>query len=108
MTKPETVTSATFELANDVKHWFHDFGMRANMMVSADNNQQMWVLPEFSMNDLVDHGIDVYDMPNSDAAWCDWLSAGTVVIGPNALNDEPINEDEHNDVATALQADLRW
>lgn len=105
--KPQTVSPATFELANNVKHWLNEYGQSVSIKIDPNNDQQMFVLPEFSCDDMQSFGIDTYDMPNSDAAWCDWYSSAIIVVGPNVPNDkEPMNEDDHDDVATALQAQV--
>ena len=82
-TKPESVTQAVFDLVNQVRHHLQQWGMTTSVRVSRDDETQMFVIPQFSLNDLIAHGIDPYDLPSVDGAWCDWFSAGAIVVGDN-------------------------
>ncbi len=82
-TKPDSVTQATFDLAIAVRNWLSEYGQGAEMQVDPDNDEQMWVLPEFNMHDMQSAGIDTFTMPERDGAWCDWYSSAIIVVGPN-------------------------
>lgn len=108
--KPDSVTQPVFDLAIEVRDWLSSFGQGATVLTNPDNDQQMFVVPEFSQTDMLDAGIDVYNMPDVVGAWSDWNDENTIIVGPQGfygLGDEPMNEDDHTDMSTIHLQPLR-
>lgn len=97
--KPDSVAQPVFDLAIEVRDWLSSFGQGAMVQLDPDNNEQMWVLPEFTQGEMQDVGCNTFDMPELDGAWCDWYSSAVIVVGSNH-SPEPFNEDDHNDFST--------